>query len=126
MQLPLEVVRQPPVVIEPRQVRTAHVTHLQLLMPARPTRITQRLQLTMPLDQRRPGLGDVRMVVHQRLADSAQLGQRLDLEQASVDGAPQLSDLPQQRVRLADLVGRLLQPPLGGIDPPVALVDVPF
>ena len=120
------MIRQPPIIIQPREIRPTDVADLQLLMPARSTRITQRPQLPVLLRQAHPRPHDVRVVIHQRLRHVPELGQRLDLEQAGIDRAAELRDLPQQAVRLPDLVRRLLQPALGGLDPPVALVDVPL
>ncbi len=41
-----------------------------------------------------------------------------------VDGGPKGKVKFYQRIRLSNLIRRLLQPPLRGVDPPIALVNV--
>lgn len=47
-----------------------------------------------------------------------------DLEKAGLDGGCEVGDLLEQGVGLADLVGGLLEAALGGVNAPVAVVDV--
>lgn len=123
MHLPVEVIRQPPIIIQATQIRATHIAHLQLLMPTGPTGIAQRLQLALLVGLGRQRLADAEELLV-RARHLARLAQDLDLEQAGLDAAAQVGDLLQQGVRLADLVGRLLEPPLRHVDAPVALVDV--
>lgn len=45
MHFAVEVIRQPPVVIQSTQVRTANITHLQLLVSARARSVGKRAEL---------------------------------------------------------------------------------
>lgn len=123
MHLAKEVIRQSSVVVEPRQIRTTDIAHLQLLMPARSTRIAQRLQLPLPLLLLH--LGQLQLVefLHGKV-DRAFLAHDLDLYDAGFDGTAQVGDLLEQGVRLPDLVGRLLQSPLRLVNPPIAVADI--
>lgn len=83
----------------------------------------QRLQLTLLLLLGRLGDADLVVLRHGE-GDARGFAQDGDLEQARVDGVGEVGDLLEQLVGLPDLVGRLLEPALGPVDPPVAVVDV--
>lgn len=54
----------------------------------------------------------------------ARAAEDFDLEQAGLDGGSEVGDLLEQGVGLADFVRGLLEAALGGVDAPVAVVDV--
>ena len=65
------------------------------------------------------------MVFRHRQRNTRRLPQNRDFKQPRVDGVGEVGDLFQQLVGLTDLVGGLLEPALGPVDAPVAVVDVP-
>lgn len=123
MHLTIEVVRQPAIVVEPAEVCAADVADLQLLVARGPAGVGEGLEVSLALLLGLLGLADLEVLLD-GARDAPFLGQDGDLEQACVDGLGDVGDLLQQRVRLPDLVGRLLEPALRRVDPAVALVDV--
>ena len=123
MHLPIEMVGQAPIIIQPAQVGTTHIADLQLLMPARPARIVQVLEVALLVGAGVQGLLQLVMLLDGE-RDAAHLAHGLDLQQARLDGAVEAADRLQQRVRLPDLVRVLLEPALHAVDAPVAFVDV--
>jgi len=123
MHLPIKMIRQPPIIIQPTQIRAAHIADLQLLVAAGPRRIGQGLELRLVLGLCEQGGADPHVLL-EGARDQARRAQDLDLEQARLDARGEVADLLQQRVGLADLVGRLLEAALRRVDASVALVDV--
>lgn len=64
------------------------------------------------------------MILQHSLVDHALLAHDFHLAHADLNHAGQVADLLEQIVRLANLVGRLLEPALGGIYAPVAVLNV--
>lgn len=87
------------------------------------TRITQRLQLPffIPLCLHRLPNPKEFLV---RSGNLALLAKDLDLHQSRLNTLPQIANLLKQRIRLSDLIWRLLQPPLRYINSSVTLIDV--
>lgn len=123
MHLSIKVIRQPTVVVQAGEICAADVADLQLLVARRAGGVAEGLELLLALELLLLGLPHAEELVV-GAADLAQLAQDLHLEQAVVDGRGEVGDGLEEHVGLADLVGRLLQPPLGDVDAPVALVDV--
>lgn len=123
MHLPIKMVRQSAIVVQPTQIRTTDIAHLQLLVPARPAGITERLELPLLVSLLLHRSSDPEELLVGP-ADLALLPQDLDLHQAALHALTQVADCLEQRIRLADLVGSLLQSALRDVNPAVALVDV--
>ena len=121
--LPVEMIGQAPVVVEPAEVGAAHVADLQLLVSRGPAGVGQGLELALALGLGGLGLADAEHLVV-GAGDLAHLAEDLDLGQARGDGGAEVGYGPEELVGLANLVGRLLESALGRVDPPVALVDV--
>lgn len=136
-----EMIRQPPVVVEPTQVRTADIADLQLLVTRWPRGILQILEVSFVgffLVLRR---ADFVQFVHSH-RHRARLAKDGDLEKAGVDGVVEVGDLfqlerksvqdahnaekenPYKVVCLPNLVRRLFQPALRRVDASVTVVDV--
>ncbi len=121
--LSIEVIRQSSIVVEPRQIRSADVADLQLLVAGWTTGVAEILKLTLAFGLRLRGLAYTEeLLIGPR--HLAQLAQDLHLGQPAVDSGVEFRDGLEEHVGLADLVGGLLQPSLRGLDPAVALVDV--
>lgn len=92
-------------------------------MSGRSRGVRQTLKLSLPLLLLNLLQLQVVKLLHGHI-DSALLGQDFDFDDACLDGTCQVSNLFQQGVRLANLIGCLLQSPLRGLDPPVAVVHI--
>ena len=123
MHLAIEVVCQPPVVVQPTQIRAAHVADLQLLVARGPARVRQSLELALPVRLDLLRLPQLEMLGDGDV-DGADGAERLDLLQRNGDSSAEVRDLAQQGVGLADLVGGLLEAALRLVDLAVALVDI--
>lgn len=123
MHLAVEMVGQAAVVIQPGEVGAADVADLELLVAGGTGGVGEGLELALALHLGLGGLAHLEELVV-GAADLAQVAEDLDLLQAAVDGVAQVGDGLQQHVGLADLVGGLLEAALGGVDAPVALLDV--
>lgn len=97
MHLPVEMIRQSPIVVQATQIRTTHVADLQLLMPAGARGIGQRFQLALFLLFAGFGGADF---VELRVGgiDGAGFAEDADFEEAGVDGAREVGDLFELRV----------------------------
>jgi len=123
MHFAVEVICQPPIIVQTTQVRSAHVADLQLLVPTWPRRIRQSLKL--PLRSLLLMLGRPHLVkLRARRRHRAGLPQNRHLQQPGIDRFAEVRNLLQQAVRLPYLIRCLLQSPLGTVDPSIALVDV--
>lgn len=105
--LAVEVVGQPTVVVEPTQVRAAHVAHLQLLMARRARSVRQGAQVSFALLFRLLGLAHLEVLVR-RARDAAFFAQDADLDEAGVDGLGEVRDLFQLHRLLVQLTALLI------------------
>lgn len=148
--LAVEVVRQPAVVVEPGEVRAADVADLQLLVARGPRGVGEGLEFALARLLLVLGGADLVELVEGE-GDGAGFAQDGDLEEAGVDGFGEVGDLFQlfcrqfsplflkskhqfaseegvlstyQVIRLPNLIRRLLQPSLRGVDPTITLVNV--
>lgn len=97
MHLPVEMIRQPPIVVQSTQIRTAHVTDLQLLMPAGARGVGQGFELALFFFF--AGLGGADLVeLGVCGVDGAGFAQDADFEEAGVDGAGEVGDLFELKV----------------------------
>ena len=92
MHLSIKMVRQPPIIIQPRQIRTTHIADLQLLVAARPRCIRERLEFGLVL-----GLGEQRRadtdVFFQGARDEGGCAEDFDFEEAGLDGFREIGNL---------------------------------
>lgn len=123
MHLPIKMIRQPAIIIQPTQIRTTHIADLQFLVSARARRIRQRLELRLVLRLRKQGGADAHVFL-EGARDQTRRAEDLDLEQARLDARGEVGDLLEQGVCLADLVWGFFEAALGGVDAAVAFVDV--
>ena len=90
------MIRQPPIVIQPAQVRPAHVANLQFLMPRGPRSIRQGFEFALFFLL--AGFGDADFVEFgDGGSDGAGFAEDGDFEEAGVDGAREVGDLFELR-----------------------------
>jgi len=123
MHFPIKVVRQPSIIIQPTQIRSAHITDLQLLMSTRSRRIAQCLQLSLLITLRLHRLPNPKELLICP-TNLTLLTQHLNLQQPRLNTLAQIANLLQQRIRLSYFIRRLLQSPLRHINSPIAFIDV--
>ena len=116
------MIRQPPIIIQPTQIRPTNITHLQLLVTTRPRRVSQDLQLPALLLLLPPPPLDPPQTLQRRLNHST-LPQHLHLLQPRHDRPVQLAHPLQQGICLQDLIRGFIQPALRGLDAAVTVVD---
>lgn len=84
MHLPIEMIREPTIVIQPAQIRAAHVAHLELLMARRAGGVGQGLELALFFLF--GGFGDADFVVlRDGEGDAGGFAEDGDFEEARVD-----------------------------------------
>lgn len=124
MHLPKEMIRQPPIIIQPRQIRATNIADLQLLMSRRSRSIRQSLEFAIPLIPLNLRNPDPMELLHSKI-HRAFLSHDLNLLQPNLNRPPKIRDRLEQLIRLPNLLGRLLQPPLRLINPPIAVPHEP-
>lgn len=92
--LPVEVIRQPAIIVESTQIGTANVADLQLLVARRAGRVSKVFELALAGLFLVFGCADLEQLVIS-LGDAAHLAQDRDLEQARVNRLGELRDLFQ-------------------------------
>ena len=98
MHLPIKVIRQPPIIIQPTQIRAAHIANLQLLMAAGAGGVREGFQL--PLFFLFGGFGGADFVEFgDGRGDAAGLTKDGDFKKAGVDGAGEVGYLFELGIR---------------------------
>lgn len=92
MHLPIKVIRQPPVVVQPTQIRAAHVADLEFLVAAGPGGIGEGAQFAFFFLLGSFGSADL-VEFTDGGADGTGFAEDADFEEASVDGAGKVGDL---------------------------------
>lgn len=92
MHLPIKMIRQSAIIIQPTQIRPAHVADLQFLMPRGPGGVAERFQLALFFLF--GGFGDADFVVFGDCeGDAGGFAEDGDFEEACVDAVGEVGDL---------------------------------